>query len=125
MTARSWTIDADFGRPLTVNAVASLHRMKWATRTAETRRAWTILAAAHKVQPCEKVAVTVTPLHKNRRAPQDPAACAPEAKGAIDGLVDAGLIPDDTGAHVASVTFLPPVVCGTDGLRIHIEEVES
>lgn len=42
------------------------------------------------------------------RALQDPGNNMPAAKAAIDGLVDAGVIPDDIPNHVASITFHAP-----------------
>ena len=120
---RTWAVKSVGVRPLTVNALVNLHRMAWAQHTAQTRSDWCWLARAARVQPCEAVELTVTPLHKDRRSPQDVAACAPEAKAAIDGLVDAGLIPDDSPAHLLCVTFLPPVICGEDGMAIDIREV--
>lgn len=120
---RWWTVKSVGARPLTVNAVMGLHRMAWATHTRQVREEWTWLARAAHVQPCHSVELTVTPLHKNRRSPQDVAACAPHAKAAIDGLVDAGLIPDDSPEHLVSVTFLPPCISGEDGMAIDIREV--
>ena len=38
----------------------------------------------------------------------DPGAPMPEIKAWIDGVVDAGLIPDDTGEHVIKIEFLAP-----------------
>jgi hypothetical protein len=43
---------------------------------------------------------------------------------AIDGLVDAGVLPDDDPTFVRSLTFHPPEIGGLDGLRLEIEEVE-
>jgi hypothetical protein len=122
---RWWTVRSTGRRPLTVNAVVNLHRMAWAKHTADTRAEWTWLARAAKVQPCEAVELTVTPLHSSRRSPQDVAACAPEAKAAIDGLVDAGMISDDSPAHLLRVTFLPPAIGDVDGMAIDIAEVSG
>lgn len=122
---RWWTVKSIGARPLTVNAVAGLHRQAWAKHTASTRAEWTWLARAARVKPCQSVELTVTPLHKDRRSPQDVAACAPEAKAAIDGLVDAGLIPDDSPEHLLRVVFLPPLICGEDGMAIDIQEVTA
>lgn len=119
---RTWTVRSVGARPLTVNAVVNLHRMSWAKHTADVRAEWCWLGRANGVKPCEAVSLVVTPLHKNARSPQDVAACAPEAKAAIDGLVDAGLIPDDSPKHLRSVTFLPPLIYGSDGLSIEIRE---
>jgi hypothetical protein len=44
----------------------------------------------------------------------DTGACYPAVKAAIDGLVDAGVLPGDTGTHVPSITFLAPIRVGKD-----------
>jgi hypothetical protein len=67
--------------------------------------------------------LTAIPLHANRSSPQDTGACAPEVKAAVDGLVDARVLPDDTGDHVLLIVYTPPVFVGTNGLRLLIEEV--
>jgi hypothetical protein len=122
-TGRAWTIDHPGHRPLTTNRVADLQRFVWARHTKTVRRDWWLLARQHKVPRLGRAVVTVTPLHRDRRSPQDAAACAPEAKAAIDGLVDAQVLPDDNADHLALVVFTPPDVCGVDGLRLHIEEL--
>lgn len=109
---------------MTVNRVATLHRQAWATHTREVRGMWHLLALEAKVPPLDRARVVVTPLHANNRSPQDVAACAPEAKAAIDGLVDAGVLADDTARHLLAVTFCPPrVEPGIDGMELCIEEV--
>jgi hypothetical protein len=50
---------------------------------------------------------------------QDTAACFPAAKAAIDGLVDSGLITDDTPDIVKTITFHAPRT-GRDGLVLII-----
>lgn len=110
-------------RPVTMNAVANMHRMAWANKTAKTRALWCDVIKTANVPPLEQVVITITPLHKDKRSPQDPAACAPEAKGAIDGLVDAGVLVDDNGKFLVAVVFLPPEITGSNGLRMTINEV--
>lgn len=122
MTGRRWTIEDVGCRPLTVNRVMGLHRQQWARHTADVRRRWTFLALAARVDRLDACTVTATPLHRDGRSPQDVAACAPEVKAAVDGLVDAGVIADDTARHLRAVTFTAPDVCGRDGLRLTIEE---
>lgn len=119
---RSWTLAETGLRPTTINRLVTLHRMQWASRTAEVRSTWAMLARAAKVPAIASCAVVVVPLHKDGRSPQDPAAAAPHAKAAVDGLVDAGVLPDDSGTYVLSVEFLPPRICGVDGLEITIIE---
>jgi hypothetical protein len=41
-------------------------------------------------------------------ASQDVGACNPAVKAAIDGIVDAGVLPDDSSKFVRSLIYLPP-----------------
>lgn len=50
----------------------------------------------------------------------DIGACYPSVKAAIDGLVDAEVIPDDTGAHLVRLTFKPPVRSERDALTLEV-----
>jgi crossover junction endodeoxyribonuclease RusA len=117
----SYVLEDHGSRPLTVNKVANLHRQQWAALTRQHRLTWQLIARQHQVPALGRITVTAEPLHKDRRSPQDVAACAPAVKAAIDGLVDAGIIPDDSPEFVTQVRFLPPVVCGVDGLRLTVE----
>jgi len=103
---------------LTVNKIATMHRQQWATRTREIREEWWALILQAKLPRLDRIRVEITPLHKDRKSPQDCAACAAHAKPCIDALVDARVIEDDDPTHLVSVTFLPPDVCGVDGLRL-------
>jgi hypothetical protein len=132
---RSITITSIGGRPLTVNAIVNLHRMQWANKTKEIREEFMLRACAERhalgvrsekaaLRPTwfEAINIEATPLHRDRRSPQDVAACAPHVKAAIDGIVDAGIIEDDDATHLHSITFRPPCICGEDGLRLVITE---
>lgn len=124
MTVVSVALEVLGERPLTVNQVAKMDRHSWANHTRRTREAWGWVAKADRTAGMNRVTIDVVPLHRNGSSPQDPGACAPEAKAAIDGLVDAGVLLDDNGAHVAAITFLPPVTDrGVDGLRLILTEV--
>lgn len=126
---RTWTWEhrghgTKTGRALTVNALAGMHRMTWATKTKRIRLVWAGLLEQTTDRPrnLSRVSVDVWPLHKDRTSPQDVGACAPEAKAAIDGLVDAGLIEDDDAPHLIRETFHPPIVCGINGMRLTITD---
>lgn len=121
MTARSWTLEDHGARPLTTNRVAHLHRQQWANHTRQVRETWAWLALQSRVPRLPQARIVATPLHANRRSPQDVAACAPEAKAAVDGLVDAGVLDDDDPQHLLELAFTGPDVCGIDGLRLVIE----
>lgn len=123
MTARIFVIEDHGSRPLTLNAVAGMHRQQWATHTRGVREHWAWLALEARVPRLDACEIEVTPLHKDGRSPQDVAACCAEAKGAVDGLVDAGVLVDDSPEFVRRVSFLPPDVCGVDGMRLTVREV--
>lgn len=118
-----WVIREEGARPLTVNRVASMHRMAWANQTKATRELWFWLGKQAGVVRCQRVTMVVTPLHKDRSSPQDVGACAPHAKAGIDGLVEAGLIPDDSAVHLPEITFRAPRVDGVNGLEIEVFRV--
>lgn len=122
MTAAVYTLEVHGARPLTVNRVASMHRQQWATHTRDTRRAWWLTATELRLPRLQRARIIATPLHADRRSPQDVAACAPEVKAAIDGLVDAAVLPDDSAQHLLSLTFNTPEIVGHNGLRLEIRE---
>lgn len=106
-------------RPVTTNAERSGNRWARASNTREWREAFAWLAKRERVPKMRWLNVTVQPVQKRGRL-QDTAACNPSAKAAIDGLVDAGVVPDDTGDYVRQITFLP-CVRGDDQLILIIE----
>ena len=120
---RSWVLEDHGARPMTVNRVASLHRQAWAAHTRATRERWFWIAQAANIPGLEVIGVEVTPLHSTARSPQDAGACAPEAKAALDALVDAGIILDDSGDHVPWVMFNRPEIGHVDGLRLGIMDL--
>lgn len=122
---RFWDLRMTGVRPLTVNKVATINRYAWASITRQTRKDWFHLALKEKVPHLERAHIIVLPLQKDGSSPSDPAAVAPEAKAAIDGLVDARVLPGDDGRYLLSVQFLPPHVCGDDGLHLRVVEVAS
>jgi len=123
LPARTWRLRTTGSRPLTVNRVADMHRQAWATHTRGVRAVWAGLALQAKIPRLDCVRITVTPLHRDHRSPQDVAACSPEAKAAIDGLVDARVIPDDDPTHLLLVSFTPADICGVNGMALLVEEV--
>lgn len=120
---RSWILEDHSGRPVTINKVAGLHRQQWATHTRETRERWFWIAQAANIPGLQVIGVEVTPLHSSARSPQDAGACAPEAKAAVDGLVDAGIILDDSGDFVSWIMFNRPEIGLVDGLRLGVVDL--
>ncbi len=95
------------GRLWTANA---LRRSHWATRAAITAR-WrrdTKITALHAAIPHHnRISIEIRPAQARGRL-ADPGAHEPAAKAAIDGLVDANIIPDDTGQHITSIRYAAP-----------------
>jgi hypothetical protein len=49
------------------------------------------------------------------------AACYPAAKAAVDGLVDAGVVENDTPDHVTEIRFTAPAMGSHDALVLVVE----
>tara|TARA_R110002020_G_scaffold50348_3_gene142339 strand:- start:66 stop:377 length:312 start_codon:yes stop_codon:yes gene_type:complete len=99
--------------------------MERAAKVKDTRQAFGWMAKAQQVPKCSAIRVFATPLAKDRRWQQDVGACFPAVKAAIDGLVDAGILPDDSPQFVQALTFFPTEIGEIDGLRLIIEEVDT
>lgn len=119
---REWELEIH-GRPHTLNVERSGHWRTHRQRTRATRDTVAILARAQKIPSLDRVAIDATPILRDRRT-QDVGACFPTAKAAIDGLVDAGVLPDDTPLYVVRLTFhAPELAAGRDALRLTIREI--
>lgn len=87
-------------RPWTANSArAAKHWSVNASRTKQWRTAFHLLAFEAGVPSLGPCRVIVTP-HLAKGPTQDVGARAPAAKAAIDGLVDAGVWPDDSPKNV-------------------------
>jgi len=82
------------------------HRAHWwrAAKIKEWRDKFKELAEEAGIPPCDKIAVEVYTTFKTRRL-QDPGNNMPAVKAAIDGLVDAGVIPDDVPQYVVYIRY--------------------
>lgn len=109
-------------RPWTANSERRWHHMQRAKKVAEWREAFHWLAVAERIPKLHKVEIVAQPLSSTRRWRADVAACYPAVKAAIDGLVDAGVIPDDNPEHLLSLMFLPVSIGKADGLRVGVYE---
>jgi hypothetical protein len=121
---RSWTLTYR-NRPWTLNDERSGGKRGKGGRygRAELTREWReyFCQAAHveHVRPLRHIDVEVLQLCRDRRLP-DVGACLPAVKAAIDGLVDAGVIPDDGPKFVHSLLFTPPRTVGYDALSLRV-----
>lgn len=82
-------------RTVLINANDTLHFRKKAERVKAIRNAAWGIARSMKVPAYERLHVyfVIHPDTRGRR--RDPGNWAPSAKAAVDGLVDAGVLPDD------------------------------
>lgn len=86
----------------------SNQRLHWATKARRTRlirdtAAW--VATSLREAPMERAEITAV-IHPKTAARFDPHNLQPTVKAAIDGIVDAGLLPDDDAKRVVSVAFV-------------------
>ena len=93
-------------RPVSLNASYGHHRRQRTKHVQEWRDAFALLALG-KPHPAGPVDIEVRCGMSGTL--QDIGNCYTSAKAAIDGLVLAGLLPDDTGEHIRSLTFYPPI----------------
>lgn len=105
-------------RPWTTNAERASNRWHRAELVKEWREAFLLLTKAQNIPQLTKVHITAQPYQKSGRL-ADVAAHNPAVKAAIDGIVDAGVMEDDSPEHLLSITFLPPKK-GRDALQITI-----
>ena len=113
-------------RPVSLNASYGHHRKERTAHVIEWRDSFVWLAREARVPKMEAIHVTVEVGMSGRL--QDIGNAYVSAKAAIDGLVVAQVIPNDTGDHLHSLTFLPPKRIPPkehDYLTLHIEEVDT
>ena len=115
----------DSERPWTANAERRWHYHKRAQMVRDARARWAWHALAARVPRLDRIRVEAQPMSKDRRWRPDVAACYPSVKAAIDGLVDARVIPDDDDRHVLNLTFLPVDIGEANGLRITIVDLSD
>jgi hypothetical protein len=106
-------------RPWTLNIERQGNRFRRAKLVAEWRQAFAQLAA--ESPRLAAIHVTAQPHLRHRGSMPDTGACIGAAKAAIDGLIDAGVIPDDGPSVVLSLRFLAPLVDGQDSLELIVE----
>ena len=110
-------------RPWTANGERRLHPMARAALVREWRTAFWILAKETHVPPMDRIAITAMPVQRNQASRPDVGACYGAVKAAIDGLVDAGVVPNDTPDHVIEIRFTAPAIGSADQLVLVIQEV--
>lgn len=93
------------------------------TRTWRARAAWLAKQARipHIDQPVKITAV----IHRADRRKADAPNSWPSVKAAIDGLVDAGVLTDDSDEYVAETSFRPGEIVHGSQLTLIIELVKE
>lgn len=104
--------------------INSNDRIFWMERNRRTQ-AWRAHAkerAQTMQMPAIGCAHVICELVFSDRRRRDPANWAPTAKAVVDGLVDAGVFPDDDYKHVTGpdMRIGEPSVAINHGLRLHI-----
>lgn len=117
-----WTLDLPYERP-PLNANQRMHWAKKAALTKQVRAASFYAAKSAGVLRCDKVRVTLTWFVRTTTR-RDADNVVPTLKALCDGLVDAGIVPDDTPDLMQKVmpviTYRPGQ---PSGLQLLIEEV--
>jgi crossover junction endodeoxyribonuclease RusA len=103
-------------KPILTNQERKGSRWDRAANTKKWREAFCILARNQKIPKMLWIEVLVQPT-QSKGVLQDVGACMPSAKAAIDGIVDAGVLPDDSSEYVRSIKFLKPLR-GSDSLSV-------
>lgn len=117
-TGREWSLIHE-ERPWSLNTERTWHHQTRARFVKSWRYAFRILALEAKVPRLQACAVSVRPLGVR----QDIGNCYGAAKAGIDGLVDAGVIENDTPEFLGAIVFLPPER-GVPALEIVVHELQ-
>lgn len=107
--------------------ITANQRTHWRA-TAPMVKQWREVAAwrARKVPTLQRAHVVVEVRFSDKRR-RDPGNWAPTAKAVVDGLVDAGVFPDDNYQHVIGpdMRLGPHVTKAEEALIVHIFRVGS
>lgn len=106
-------------RPVSLNQERAKHYRARIEDTKWWREGFCWAAIEAGMPRLEAAEIVVQPILNNRKW-QDTAACFPSAKAAIDGLVDAGVLEDDTPDILPTITFKRPVLGAQPGLKLTV-----
>lgn len=111
-------------RPISLNQERNQHFRKRVEDTKWWREGFAWAAIEAGLPQLVAAEIVVQPI-LNTRNWQDTAACFPSAKAAIDGLIDARVLEDDTPDIVPTITFKRPVLGRQPGLKLTVIPLES
>jgi hypothetical protein len=106
----------------TLNSERTWHHHKRAGYVKEWRNAFWLLAKEARIPHLDAIGVAATPVQAGKGRTQDVGGCFPAAKAAIDGLVDAGVIDEDSPRYVRLLAFCAPERGPVAGLRLLVFE---
>jgi Holliday junction resolvase RusA-like endonuclease len=120
---REFTIELPAGLPVP-NLNDRAHWAKSAALTRDLKKTAWAMALQARVPALQRAEITVEyqPPGSRRR---DPDNLAPAGKACIDGLVAAGVLPDDNSSHVAGVRYEIGPVHPPGRLVIRVRELEA
>lgn len=118
----TWTVELPAGMPL-LNANRRIHHMARARLTRDLRQAAYLCAKNAKVPHLARAHVIAEYRPPDRRK-RDSHNLFLSAKAAVDGLVDAGVLTDDSDEYLTGPDMRPGPVEKSGRLVLHITELE-
>jgi len=100
-------------------------RLHWAAcnrATQSLKKAAWAMALQAKAPSLQRAEITIEYQPPDRRR-RDPDNLAPSGKACIDGLVLAGVLPDDSSAHVTAVHYAIGAIYPRGRVVLHVREV--
>ena len=111
--------------PAGLELLSANGREHWARRnriTQSLKKAAWAMALQARTPRLERADITITYQPPDRRR-RDPDNLAPSGKACIDGIVLAGVLPDDNSAHVAAVHYTIGAIYPRGRVVLHVREV--
>lgn len=120
MTTLTFTIPADLW-------LSANQRMHWAPKSHRTKRLRFMAYATARSELIANLGTThvVAFIGYPRNGKADPANAAPTVKALIDGMVDAGVWPDDDSTHVLGPTYMRDPKTGDGTYRVRLELIDQ
>lgn len=124
MSGRQWVLE-HFDRPTPMNEYRKGHWSDRSDHDAAWRETFGWLAKVARIPRLAHAVVTVGQGCRHGTTLPDVGACFPAAKAAIDGLVDAGVLPSDAPKHLRGLMFTAPEHTDRDQFVLIIEETNK
>ena len=114
-------------KALIINANVKLFWAEKARRTAALRYRGDLMARSYaRCKRYNRCALTVTVTYPPLARRRDASNLAPTVKGLLDGIVDAGLLPDDNDRIIVATTYQASSDKGVQGVwRFELEFTEA